>query len=215
MFIELVDALRCPNPHEESWLVASADRLEARHIVDGTLGCPVCQASYPVRAGVVDLSGGTHHPPGPLLAASAEEAVRLAALLGLGDASGFAVLMGSWGSHAAELGALVACPLVLIDPPEAVTAGPGLSIVRTNGTVPVAAGAARGVAIDVSDLHGDHGPRVDSAVRATRVKGRVVAPSSLPLPAGLKELARDTELWVAEREPAPSPFVTLHVRRGG
>jgi hypothetical protein len=37
MFIELVDALRCPVPHEESWLVASADRMEARHIVDGTL----------------------------------------------------------------------------------------------------------------------------------------------------------------------------------
>ena len=44
MFIELVDALRCPVAHAESWLVAAAIRMEARHIVDGTLGCPVCSA---------------------------------------------------------------------------------------------------------------------------------------------------------------------------
>src|SRR6476620_4400515 len=55
MFIELVDALRCPNTHEESWLVASADRMEARHIVSGSLGCPICKSEFPIRDGVVDF----------------------------------------------------------------------------------------------------------------------------------------------------------------
>lgn len=215
MFIELVDALRCPNPHEESWLVASAVRLEARHIVEGTLGCPVCRAVYPVRDGIVDLSGGMHQAPDEAHGSAPGEAERLGALLALADASGFAVLMGHWGTGAHELSAMTDCPLVLIDPPAGIRAAPGISIIRTNGLVPIAAGAARGVAVDVVDLHGTHAARVDSAVRATKVKGRVVASSSLPLPQGVTELARDSELWVAEREPTPSPLVTLHVRRGG
>ena len=55
MFIELVDALRCPRTHEESWLVLAASRIEARHIQEGALGCPVCRAEYPIRDGIVDL----------------------------------------------------------------------------------------------------------------------------------------------------------------
>jgi len=44
VFVELIEALRCPRPHEDAHLVASATRTEARHIVDGVLGCPVCGA---------------------------------------------------------------------------------------------------------------------------------------------------------------------------
>src|SRR5690348_10899014 len=105
MFIELVDALRCPVPHEESWLVASATRMEARHIVEGTLGCPVCRAEYPIRRGVVHF----RRDPSPR-ARSADsprrdpaEAMRLAAFLGLADAGGFAVLLGAWGAQASAL----------------------------------------------------------------------------------------------------------------
>jgi uncharacterized protein YbaR (Trm112 family) len=214
MFIELVDALRCPRPHEESWLVVSAERLVARHILEGTLGCPVCKAEYPVHDGVVDFSGGAHHPPAPDAPPSAEQAMRLAAFLGLDDAQGFAVLLGAWGAHAIELRGMVDCPLMLIDPPSEVDAAPGLSIIRTTGPIPLAAGSARGIAIDIPDLHGDHPDRVASAVRATRAKGRVVGPASLPIPAELRELARDEQHWVAEREAVASPLVTLRVKRG-
>jgi len=215
MYIELVDALRCPRPHEDSWLVARAERMEVRHVLEGALGCPVCRAEFPVHAGVVDMSLGTHlRPPDPGTP-DREQALRLAAFLALGDAQGFAVLLGSWGAHAAALRELVDCPLLLVDPPAQVVAEPGLSIIRTSGDVPLAVGAARGVAIDIADLHGDHPSRVRSAVQATRAAGRVVAPASLPLPEGLRELARDGDLWVAEREAAPAPLITLHVRRGG
>lgn len=213
MFIELVDALRCPRPHEESWLVVAADRLVARHILEGTLGCPVCSAEYPIRDGVVDFSGGMHYPVPPSAPPSAAQATRLAAFLGLDDALGFATLMGDWGAHAIELRGMVECPLVLVDPPQDVEAAPGLSILRTAGPLPLAVGSTRGIAIDVTDLHGAHPERLASAVRATRAGGRAVAHSSLPLPAGLRELARDPALWVAEREAPPSPLVTLHVRR--
>lgn len=213
MFIELVDALRCPIAHEESWLVVAADRLVARHILEGTLGCPVCSAEYPIHDGVVDFTRGGHQNAVPRVAASADLAVRLAAFLGLGDASGFATLTGGWGAHALSLRAIVECPLLLIDPPADVDATPGLSIIRTAGPLPLATGSTRGIALDMPDLHGDHAARVASAVRAAKAGGRVVGPASLPLPDGLRELARDEALWVAEREAHASPLVSLHVRR--
>jgi uncharacterized protein YbaR (Trm112 family) len=209
MFIELVDALRCPTPHEESWLVASADRMEARHIVEGTLGCPVCRAAFPIHDGVVDFRRGSAGALPPATAPDPEQAMRLAALLDLSDSSGFAVLLGAWGAHAPLLRAEVETPLVLVDPPEGVQGEPGISVLRCDGELPLAAGAARGVAID-----GGSSERVASAVRATRPKGRLVAPASIARPDGVRELARDDSLWVGEREAAPSPLVALHVRRG-
>jgi uncharacterized protein YbaR (Trm112 family) len=209
MFIELVDALRCPTPHEESWLVASATRMSYRHIVEGVLGCPVCHAEFPIRQGVVDFrraaavsppSGG---PPDP------EQATRLAALLDLSDRSGFAVLLGPWGVHAPLLRAVVETPLVLVDPPEGTEGEPGISVVRCDGAIPLAAGAARGIALDAGAPE-----RAASAVRATRVKGRVVGPASVAVPDGVHELARDEDAWVGERETPHSPLVSLHVRRG-
>ena len=214
MFIELVDALRCTVPHEDSWLVLAADRIVARHVIEGVLGCPVCRAQYTIHQGVVDFAGAARYPIATSIPSSREQATRLAAFLGLDDAISFATLMGAWGAHAVELRGMIDCPLVLVDPPGDVEAAPGLSILRTSGLVPIAAGTTRGLAIDVTDLHGSHEPRVDSAVRATRSGGRIVAPSTLPLPAGVHELARDGEVWVAQRDAIASPLVTLHVRRG-
>jgi uncharacterized protein YbaR (Trm112 family) len=216
MFIELVDALRCPVPHEESWLVASATRMEARHIVDGLLGCPVCQAQYPIRNGVADFrrsesrldSPATGSPPGTPRG-NAASAMRLAAFLGLSDALGFAVLLDEWGAEASALRELVETPLLLVDPPPGTEGEPGVSVVLSDGVPPLAAGAARATAIATSSAE-----RVAAAVRITRAGGRVVAPATVALPAGVRELARDETLWVGEKETAVSPLVTLHVRRG-
>src|SRR5829696_1093046 len=103
MFIELVDTLRCPNPHEESWLVVSATTLEARHIREGVLGCPVCRAEYPVRGGIADFRTATEHDAAtkkssremPVLV----PAEQLAAMMNLADPLGFAVLTGDWSKR--------------------------------------------------------------------------------------------------------------------
>ena len=209
MFIELVDALRCPVPHEESWLVASAIRMESRHIVEGTLGCPVCAAEYPIHRGVVDFRGNALAPTARSAPGDSEQAMRLAALLDLSDAHGFAVLLGEWGNHALQLAAVTDVPLVLVDPSADMTGSPGISVVRSDGSLPLAAGAARATAIDCADP-----ARVASALRATRAKGRIVAPVSVPVPSEVRELARDDTLWVGERDAPASPLVSLHVRRG-
>ncbi|HEY9229313.1 MAG TPA: hypothetical protein VIP11_21880, partial [Gemmatimonadaceae bacterium] len=67
MFIPLVDVLRCPVPHEETWLVASIDRAADRDIVEGMLGCPRCLAEYAIHEGVVlfapDVERPAYRPP--------------------------------------------------------------------------------------------------------------------------------------------------------
>ncbi|MFL5617025.1 MAG: hypothetical protein ACJ79A_01365 [Gemmatimonadaceae bacterium] len=218
MFIELVDALRCPRTHEESWLVLATSRIEQRHIVEGRLGCPVCRAEYPIRAGIVDLRLDDVEPA-PARATVARDGQRLvdrvptdhlAAMLNLGDALGFVVLIGEWGRHADALLALEQLPpLLLVDPPADVVMRPGLSGVRAGVKLPLAVGAARAVAVD--DVDAD---RLASAAQATRVGGRLVAPARAEVPDGVRELARDEHVWVGEREAPPSQLVRLHVRRG-
>lgn len=213
MFIELVDALRCPVPHEESWLVASSTRMEARHIVDGMLGCPVCHSQYPVRNGVADFRRepalALRGEPDPFLRGDATTGMRLAAFLGLSDALGFAVLMDEWGAQASALRELVETPILLVDPPAGREGEPGISVVLSDGVPPLAAGAARAAAI--GDSIAD---RASATVRITRAGGRLVAPARVPVPEGVREIARDDTLWVGEKEPERSPLVTLHVRRG-
>ena len=213
MFIELVDALRCPEAHEESWLVASATRMEARHIVDGVLGCPVCHAQYPVRNGVADFRHDATIPlpttHDPFLRGDAATAMRLAAFLGLSDALGFVVLLDEWGAQASALRELVETPIMLVDPPEGREGEPGISVVLSDDDPPLAAGAARATAIGQASAE-----RAAAAVRLTRAGGRLLAPARVPVPAGVREIARDDALWVGEKEPERSPLVTLHVRRG-
>jgi uncharacterized protein YbaR (Trm112 family) len=216
MFIELVDALRCPEEHEESWLVLSPTRIEARHVLDGTLGCHVCRAEYVVRDGIADLrpSSARTSPPASDIAVTSSDPepfdpLHLAAIMNLGDPLGFAVLIGTWGRVADGLRELPQSPpLVLVNPPGDVRMQPGLSGLRSGPRIALADGSARAIAVDASSPH-----LLESAVRATRAGGRVVAPAAAALPPGVRELARDDEVWVAEREAAASPLVTLHVRR--
>jgi uncharacterized protein YbaR (Trm112 family) len=211
MFVEIVDALRCPRPHEESWLVLAARRTEDRHVLEGTLGCPVCRAEYPIHDGIADFSD----PTAPDRASTATirnlpPADHLVAMLDLADTLGFVVLIGAWGTRADELLALLdAPPLLLVEPPEGVTMGRGLSGIRAGTMLPLATGAARAVATDAADA-----TRVADAARATRAGGRLVAPAVSRVPEGVRELARDETVWVGERLPLPSAPVTLHVRRG-
>ena len=218
MFIELIDALRCPRTHEESWLVLASTHTVVRHIQEGTLGCPVCHAEYPIHDGIADFRL-SHAGTSGLEATSSDawpsitehvSADHLAAMLNLGDALGFAVLTGDWARLAdglLEMGNPP--PLLLVDPPEGSVMAAGLSGLRAGAALPLAAGAARAIAVDGTDE-----TRLASAAHTTRATGRIVAPARAHVPAGVRELVRDDTLWVGEREAPPAPLVRLHVRRG-
>lgn len=217
MFIELVDSLRCVQPHEDTWLVATFDRMENRRVVEGALGCPTCRASYPIRAGVVWLGAvpeqGTPADDPPAAHPVADEAMRLAALLDLREPGMRALLAGAHGAVAHALVGATQAELLVIDPPASVTPGDGVSIVRTGGRVPLAAASMRAVALDERSAVAPGA--IEAAVAALRDGGRLVAPATVPVPASVTELARDARQWVAERDARPSAPVQLRVMRGG
>lgn len=205
MFVELVDALRCPRPHAETWLVASADTTVARHIVAGTLGCPICHAEYPIVDGVAHFEGDGLPRRGAPVAPAPDDALKLAAFLDLAEGRGSVLLAGRWGAAAPSLAAMVTAPLLLIDPPAGVESRGAISIVLTGGHVPVAESSMRAAAVDESQSD----DAVATIVAAVRAGGRVVGPASVAMPAGLREIARDETLWIGEREGRASPLITL------
>jgi uncharacterized protein YbaR (Trm112 family) len=205
VFVELIESLRCPNAHEVTSLVASAERTESRRIIDGTLGCPVCGAEFLIRDGILMMSVPRHTTTSE--AASAEEAMRLAAFLELTDRRGFALLCGRWGAHASAIRDVSETPLVLVNPslpaPEDVA-----GVVLSANQLPFAEGTARALALD-DGLSRD---TLSSALDSLRAGGRIVGPVGLPIPAGVTELTRDARAWVGEKKATPQatpPLVSL------
>lgn len=195
MFVELIEHLRCPRAHDETALVAAASRSANRLIVDGVLGCPVCNAEFRIEGGVTTIGASVRaaaEPPSP------EVAMRLAAFLNLTDPRGFALLGGRWASHVRPLGEMVDTPLVLLDPPGDIDVAGASAIIRCGGSLPFAAGSARALAWD---------PEVASpaAIAVLQGDGRVVAPASAPVPEGVEEIARDERDWVGRARGHPAP----------
>jgi hypothetical protein len=207
MFLPLIDRLRCLNGHEDTWLVASIDRVEERDVLEGTLGCPICSAEYRIRDGVVwfgDTPAGRDQTP------SSAEALRLAATLDLTDARMTAILDGSWGAHASIVRGLSPVQMLLINPPVGVSSGDGISIVRAP-VAPVATGWADAVALD-----GGAGAAMVESLRASlRSGGRLLAPNDVDVPSGFTELARDTEVWVAHLDAAAVAGTPIGLSRRG
>jgi uncharacterized protein YbaR (Trm112 family) len=209
--VDLIETLRCPRPHEESWLVATFERMSGRQVVEGRLGCPVCRAEFRIADGAVrfDTPAAAETAAEPRTAPPPSEphdaALRLAALLGLAEGSGVVVLAGSWSREGPAIAELVPDHhLLLLNPSEwrhpVDEAAQSISVVVAPGRVPVAAGSLRGVALDERNAGA---VLAADAVRALRAGGRLVAPASSPLPDGVGELARDDTVWVAERREAP------------
>lgn len=192
MLIELIDRLRCPNDHADTWLVAAVTRTTHRRVVDATLGCHECDAEFEIRDG--DVWFGARVPSVPMIA-SEDEAMRAAALLRL-EEHGLYLLDGGWGSLAAALLGVLDVSLFLADPPPAPgDSAAGQCTLRGVGDRwPIAAAALHGIAIDRAS-----GARVADALRILRTGGRLVAPANALVPAGARELARDERHWVAEK----------------
>jgi len=191
MLIQLVERLRCPKAHKETWLVASIDRAEQRDILEGTLGCPECMSEYAIRAGIVyfDDDVARERPCTP----SEAEAMRLAAALELTDPRMVAVLYGVWGAHAMIMRGISPVPLLLVNPPEGVTSGDGISIIVSRHS-----GLARASVDAVAIAAGASDEMVSSLVVALRPGKRLVLPASMPLPPEFTEIARDDDMCVAQ-----------------
>jgi uncharacterized protein YbaR (Trm112 family) len=209
VLIELVDDLRCPRAHDETWLVASAVRTEGRDILEGTLGCPICYAEYPIREGAVFFDDVERNAGEPAPVRDSGLAMRLAALLDLSDPRGFGVFCGVYAPLASVLRGLVPPHLIALNPTPLVTMGEGISTLIIREGIPLAGATCRGVALDAAHADAAH---VEAAVRVLQPRGRLVAPATTPLPPGVSEMARDDQFWVAERSAGPPRLVTLRAR---
>jgi protein-L-isoaspartate O-methyltransferase len=82
--------------------------------------------------------------------------------------------------------------LLLVNPPEGIMSGDGVSIVLA-ATAPIAPSSVNAVAIG----GGASDAMIASLVRALRGGGRMVGPVTMALPDNLVEITRDSDLWVA------------------
>ena len=212
MYLELIDALRCTEPHEDSPLVASIAQRADRDILSGTLGCPICHREYVIEKGVALFGKGPEAAPptGAYDAPAPDLALRCAALLDLREPGGIVLLGGGWGIAAADLVEMTGVLVILVSPPGGVQVGNEVGALRFDGPLPVAPAALRGMALDEAT---STMTVLDSAVRALKPRGRLIAPALVPVPAGLVERARDDLHWMAEVEGAGSSPVPLLRRR--
>lgn len=202
--------LRCPEAHEEAFLVMSTGEMLGRMVRSGILGCPVCHREYPIVKGVVDFSGGgmrdagTVASGGPTDPASrishpAVESQTLQALLDLSGPGGYVVLVGAAARHAVGLAGLMGGGIhfVGVNAPPDVAELPVLSLLACDTMIPLRGAMARAVVV---------GP--DRAVapwlaEAERVllRGRrlVVEREDVPAPPAITRLAVGQGLFVGER----------------
>ena len=163
--------------------MATAERMVGRDIVEGQLGCPVCEAIYPIPGGAVLFTPAT----APEQRAEGEDVLRTAALLNLADPGGVVVLVGAWSVYARPLANVVDAHVLVIDPSDRVE---GVSAIYAGGAIPLAAGSVRAVATDSPE----------AVVQTLRPGGRILSPAAVGVPPGVRELARDQQHWVGETE---------------
>lgn len=207
MFIELLDLLRCPRQHDDTWLVASFQKVSNRNVEEGTLGCPICSAQYPIENGIADFSAGAGSPSCDEQRSGAshrreELATRAGAFLDATEPGATVVLGGVWAYAAEQLAELAGVRVFALNPPPGVTETAAVGLIRVAADIPVARDSCLGVAVDAWFNAGI----IASAMRVTRPGGRVVGPAVIPPPAELAVLAQDADYWVARKAPSVIPL---------
>lgn len=207
MFIELLDLLRCPKPHDDTWLVASFKKVSNRFVESGTLGCPICSAQYPIENGVADFTGGVSSPSCEEQRAAAshrreEMATRAGAFLDATEPGATVVLGGVWSYAAEELSTLAEVRVFAVNPAPGVRETATVGLVRVAAELPLATDSCLGVAVDAWFNSGI----IAASARVVRPGGRIVGPTNIPPSEELAILAQDADYWVARKTPAIIPL---------
>ena len=219
MRVEMIELLRCPEAHEPSALVTVAFTRDGDRLLSGELGCPVCGAAYSLREGVVWLvdqgvrtsdADVVRRPDGSAADVDRRDVEGTAALLDLAEPGMRAVLCGAYGTVAAALVDMTGARCIAIGGVAERSMPDEIDQVRmlSRARLPFADACIDALAVDAT-----HAELLADAARVVRVGARVLAPSHLPVPHGLKELARDATEWVAVVLPGPTAPVGLRRAR--
>jgi len=205
LFIELIDLLRCPREHEETWMVAAFNKMNGRFVVSGKLGCPVCHANYAIEDGIPDLRTDPFFvalvdtPPRRV---ATDEAERLAAFLNLAREGATVLLAGHHADAARSVAELTMTRTFTIRPHPVVAHADSelIATVLAGTRLPFATSSIDGIAIDDDQFS------MAEISRVLKPGGRFVAPSATELAGNIRELARDENFVVAE---AVGPLLNL------
>jgi hypothetical protein len=190
MFIELTDHLRCPEDHDESFLVLLPDKMDGRFVRTGRLGCPVCGRTFELADGVFD-TGSAPHPANQPSSLSAEAVNVLAGLSGPG---GYLALVGPPGSLWREIAErMPGVALVAVNPAPDVTDGDGVSVIRSR-RIPLKSRSLRGVVL--GKPYADHPYWVGEAARVVLPGLRVVGEGADPPGESIEIMASTGATWV-------------------
>ena len=196
MFIELTDHLRCPAAHDESFLVLLPDVIETRQVRSGTLGCPVCNATYPIKDGVVHFGVV---PPQASTRPSAPPSVEgLAAFLGLSGPGGYVGLVGDVASLSRDLvGAVRGVHIVALNAPAGTEGAERVSLMESPA-IPVKARQLRGVILGSG--YGSDEKWIGEGIRVVLPGLRVVGAGPAPERNDLQVLAAADSWWVGVKK---------------
>lgn len=194
MHLEFIDLLRCPNDHEDSWLVAAFYRMDGRVVAEGKLGCPVCSAEYFIRNGIA-VFDGTHRPArGSALGADTDGTV-IAALLNLARPGMLALLAGELAHNADEVSRLTGARMIALNSPSPSRDSDAVAEIHAGLPIPLAAHSLDGIALDAT--HSTPALLAEAA-RLLRPRGRLLVRGQPRLSEAFHELARDSDQVVAE-----------------
>ncbi len=184
MFIELTDHLRCPEDHEEQFLVLLPDRLDGRSVKQGQLGCPVCGRTFALRGG----SGGfRRRATGRGRSHGALRGGRWSRWAESTGPGGYFVLVGSPAGRWRELSEqLPGVALVAVNPPADVGDEAGISVLR-GGRLPLKSRSMRGVVLGKGYAAAEGWVR--DAARVTLPGLRIVGDGGTPSPDSIELLA--------------------------
>ena len=174
MHILATDILICPRCGPGFGLVLLADRIQSRRVMEGRLGCANCREEYPVVRGFGDLRYplGDPLPDQALAVAEQEDAIRTAAMLGVGQGPDWFLLVGSLAGAAPPISDLVP-DLELLGADAGLWAWPevpGVSRLAAAGRLPFATASIRGIAWNEKTV-----APLEEAVRVLAPGGRLVA----------------------------------------
>lgn len=209
---DLLDALRCPGTHEEGWLVAMVLEARGSALIVAELACPVCGAEFRIDDGIARF---TDIAPAPLVTTAMSSApftsdmvLRLAAQLGVAESQLPVALVGRYAAASSVLASFASAPQLLINSGPLIP-GPGVSRIVVADRLPLGVDTLAAIAVDSANATPAF---LESAARALRLGGRLVAPADAPVPSGMRELARDATEWVAETTTRASGLVELRRR---
>jgi hypothetical protein len=197
MFIEAIDKLRCVQQHEDSWLVAKFVEMRDRDFWEGELGCPVCEARYPVHEGVVYFTPIRKVPQTEAARShSPDEMFALAAMLDLSAPDRVVVLCGAWSAFASGLSEVSEPHIFLVNGELGPAGSECIHSVVSDTAIPLAHNSVDAVALPAVAA----GSFVQSAVAVLKEGGRLVGTSETAIPPGMLQLASDDRNWVARKQ---------------